>query len=268
MRSKDLHIKRRKRKREKEIRLIIDEISDFISIIPERHPLKILEFGSGAGYQTQQLKKLGDVTATDIYTGENIIKIKDINFLQTSILNTQFKNGEFDLLFSNHVIEHIKDVSTAFKELKRIGKDTSLYAFSVPTNIWLLLSIPAQYYYKLKSILKKILSRETYPKSQNINNKGKDISKQKKDSSNKLYKIVFPQGHGEMCSGFVDCYKHFRIKNWKHLFEENGFSILRIKPLLIYGPTELPIIPTMKAKKKICSSVLFLMKKRMSFPSL
>jgi hypothetical protein len=38
--------------------------------------------------------------------------------------------------------------------------------------------------------------------------------------------------------------------------------VIEVKPLLLYGPSEWPIIPTSTCKTNLCSSVLFLMMKR------
>ncbi|MEJ2719838.1 MAG: methyltransferase domain-containing protein [bacterium] len=101
-----------------------------------------------------------------------------------------FDDGQFDVVFSNHVIEHIDDVTGALREVRRIGAASCIYAF------------------------------------------------------------------------FVDCYRNFKIAGWKRLFSDNGFSVIKIRPLLLYGPSNWPVIPVLNSRKGICSSVLFLMKKQ------
>jgi len=270
MESNESRNDRRRKKREREISIIVDEISNFITNGSENKPIKILEFGSGAGYQTLQLQKLGNVIATDIYTHENITKMDDVKFIQTSIVKTQFNDKEFDLLFSNHVIEHIREIAAAFDELQRIGRDDCLFAFCVPTNIWLLLSIPSQINGKIQLFIKKMFSaisrREPVKPSRNdgevIFNEGTPRGAAcDKNSSGGFLKKLSLTGHGGVYTGFFNCYKHFRVKVWKKLLEENNFSILRIKPILLYSPAEFPIIPTMKPISTLCSSVLFIMKK-------
>ncbi len=270
MKSKNRKDNRRQQKREQEIRLIVNEISKFISADFKDKSLKILEFGCGAGYQTRHLQKLGNVIATDIYTHENITKKDDVKFIQTSIVKTHFEDNEFDLLFSNHVIEHIREIAAAFDELQRIGRDDCLFAFCVPTNIWLLLSIPSQINGKIQLIIKKMFSaishREPVKPSRNdgevIFNEGTPRGAAcDKDSSGGFLKKISLTGHGGVYTEWFDCYKHFRVKVWKKLLEENNFSILKIKPILLYSPAEFPIIPTMKPISTLCSSVLFIMKK-------
>ena len=62
--------------------------------------------------------------------------------MECGITKTPFDSGQFDVIFSNHVIEQVHDLKSAFRETQRIGTSSCIYAFSVPTNIWLLLSIP------------------------------------------------------------------------------------------------------------------------------
>ena len=88
------------------------------------------------------------------------------------------------------------------------------------------------------------------------NNKSGDENKSKSKFANKIR----PRGHG-IYDNFFDCYRRFKIRRWKKFFSENGFKIIKVSPLLLYGTSEWPVIPTMKAIKSLASSVLFLMKK-------
>lgn len=130
-----------------------------------------------------------------------------------------------------------------------------LYAFSVPTHIWLLVSIPALYYNRLKGFCRELFFRKKFDAPAfNTGNNGK--------SQGIMCKIL-PGVHG-VYSDFIECYRSFIPKSWRRLFLKNGFSIVRMEPLLFYGPSEWPILPTTKKLNRlnICSSMLFLMKKQ------
>jgi ubiquinone/menaquinone biosynthesis C-methylase UbiE len=254
----------RKYKREKEISLIIERISNIKKFTNlERKDVNILEFGSGDGFQIPYLRKIGTPIASDIYTSVDIRKMKDVVFYECSITNTPFRDSQFDIIFSNHVIEHIENKQDAFKELKRIGTKDCIYAFSVPTPIWLLLSIPAQYYNKFKKILKPLYifcksKSDVHLEEENgVNSNFTDKMKTKR-----FFSQIFPCGHG-VYEKFVECYRSFKLKEWQRLFNDNGFYIEKIHPLLLYAPSELPIVPTTAFlnKHNIYSSVLFLLTK-------
>jgi SAM-dependent methyltransferase len=201
--------------------------------------------------------------ASDIYISDGIRNMRDIDFVECSITDTPFDEAQFDIVFSNHVVEHIGDIDSAFEELRRIGKPDCIYAFSVPTNIWLLLSIPAEYYDKARSLVRKIssiLCSKKVRRSQNSNARRCDETR----ATRFVRKLGF-SGHG-VHSGFLDCYRSFTIKNWRQLFSQNGFSILKTEPLLLYGASQFPVIPTLRVnllnRLNICSSVLFVMEKK------
>jgi len=240
----------RKRKRELEIELIIQEISDLLEEggSSKTGNMNILEIGSGDGFQIPYLEQIGNVVASDLYLSDDIGKVNRPNFCKCSITNAPFRDGYFDLIFSNHVLEHIEGIGAAFKELKRIGNGNCIYAFSIPTNLWLLLSIPAQYYNKIKWVFKELFLSSSPDR------------RERRGLFDWLLWFFLPKGHGCNTS-FMCCYNSFRIEQWQRLLQANGFSIMKVKPLLLYGPSEWPIAPTKVVNKlNICSSALFLIK--------
>jgi len=262
----NFEVRHRERKRNLEMEIIIKRITPFIG---NKNRLKILEFGSGDGYQIPHLKQLGSVIASDIYPvrdikdtqskseisngvykSDEINRYPDTGFVFCDIRNAPFALSSFGLVFSNHVLEHIREIKLAFAELKRIGRSDCIYAFTVPTNIWLLLSIPAQCY----NMLRRILNKE--PKNK--------ASRRQRETDVEIrgWRRFLPVGHGWQ-KNFLHCFNSFRIKNWQKLFTENGFTIVERVPLLLYAPSEFPIVPTSKflVKQGICSSVMFILKK-------
>jgi len=217
--------KHRKAKREREISLSFEVISDHLNNIRDRSgkELRILEIGSGLGSQLPALSKLGSVTASDIYVSEEMRKlVPDVKFIQCSMLDAPFHENQFDLIYSNHVLEHIEDIDSLFKELQRIGNDDCLYAFAVPTNIWLLLALPAHYLNKLRSFIGRLIS-----KSQKNNPiKNTFIGEESKGSG--LLNFLIPNGHG-VHTNYRECYNFFKIESWLVLFASNGFELVEKK---------------------------------------
>ena len=238
----------RERKRKAEMEIVINRIVPFLR---SGRNIRILEFGSGDGYQIPYLRRLGNVIASDISQNEAIVKnYPDARFTVCDIRRTSFASKSFDLVFANHVLEHIENITGAFDELKRIGTQNCIYAFTVPTSVWLLLSLPAQFYNGMRKLLKKIFKV--------------DIIKRDgvRDARIKGWRRFLPRGHGWR-DNFFDCLKSFRMKNWQNLFCENGFKIKDIEPLLLYAPSEFPIIPTTRflVSNGICSSAIFILNK-------
>lgn len=258
-------LKHKKKKREIEANLIIQHIGHFINEHVEFFTggLDILEFGSGSGYQLKYLSKLGNVVGSDINVNEDVIDfLKNDKFVKCNVSAMPFVKKHFDVIFSNHVIEHIKELEKGFSELKRLGKEHCLYAFSVPTNIWLLLSIPGQYYLKAVGLR----SRKPYNSNTDFtvgNHTNRMITSDNDIRKNGIEKLL-PHGHG-VIRKFVTCYISFKIKSWKELFQRNNFVIQKMYPLLLYSPSSLPIIPTTYRFNRfgLSSSVLFVMQTKL-----
>ncbi len=259
--------KHSKRKRELEISIVIEILEKFLkNRTYSRQKPNILEFGCADGFQIPGLLKIGNVEASDIGTGirDDIRNMDNVNFTECSITNTPYATNQFDILFSNQVIEHIEDLNQGFGEMKRIGKSDCLYAFTVPTNVWLLLSIPASYLSKFRKHVLKIDKKHKSSRS-SVNNNNNNKRKKKRGIFNKLARVISPSGHGVPGEkGFLGCYRYFKIKSWQKLFTDNGFSIIEIHPLLLYAPSSWPIVPTTKklSRFNVCSSVLFIMNKK------
>ena len=258
-------LKHREQKRIIEIKSIIQELKEHLADkdgLERGEPLQILEFGSGEGFQVPFLKELGNVTASDVYTNP-IIKDMDVSFVECGIGNTPFADNTFDIIFSNHVLEHIPDLQAAFKEMKRIGKPGCVYAFSVATSIWLLLAVPVQYAGKFLRIFRKNNRNSQDSKIEDSHVLSEHSSQKKKSLWKKIWNYITPNGHGYNRS-FLKCYKNFRINNWQRLFSNHSFEVVNTIPLLLYAPSEMPYIPTTKrfVKYGICSSVFFILSEK------
>jgi SAM-dependent methyltransferase len=270
LKTKSAEFAHRKAKRLREVELAIQQISRMLDQKSVGAPVfEVLEFGSGDGFQVPFLETIGSVVASDVYVSKSILQKKEnITFVESDITSAPFRTGQFYLVFSNHVMEHVSDLNQAFKELKRIGKADCLFAFAVPTNIWLLLTIPAQYLAKAQRVIRYIRGK-TGARGRRVDPNHQVTSGQQEehtDSSGKrMLRFLLPQGHG-VHQGFMKCFSHFRIKRWGHCFESNGLRVRVVCPLLLYGPSEFPLIPTTAVFSRfgVCSSVLFLLEKRQS----
>ncbi|MBI5772495.1 MAG: class I SAM-dependent methyltransferase [Verrucomicrobia bacterium] len=253
----------RRQKRELEISLAIETLSG-LAPAEKLGRLNVLEFGSGDGFQIPFLQKLGPAVASDVYTSEDIRRRPDIEFHETSITRTPFRDGQFDVIYSNHVMEHIEDMAAACAELRRIGAPGCLYAFSVPTHHWLLFDVPSQYYNKARALLGKFVNRK--PPARSAAKEDEIYGKAqapRRSFAQKLASWILPNGHG-VNGGFLACHRAFKPASWRKLFEEHGFEILRAQPLLRYASSEWPLVPTARVADdaRVFSSILFVLRRK------
>ncbi|MBI2995779.1 MAG: class I SAM-dependent methyltransferase [Candidatus Melainabacteria bacterium] len=94
---------------------------------------KLLDFGCSWGYGTLQLQKSGfDVTGFEISKERvNFGKIKlGLTILDDYSLLHSMKNGSFDIIFSNHVLEHLSNLYSVFETFyKLLNKGGCLIIF-------------------------------------------------------------------------------------------------------------------------------------------
>lgn len=258
----------RQLKRHLEIVRILEELEPFLQDLPQKDTMpQILEFGCGNGFQISYLKKFGKVFATDIYRSKEMLE-KYAAFCESSVTSLPFPDGIFDVIFSSHVVEHLPQPERAFSELHRVAKKECLFVFSVPTNFWLLLSLPAKLIGKMNGLF-GILALRKKDKTAEVDSQ--DLQKRKEMEERlaevvrkrpSLIESIMPKGHG-VYQRFGECYRAFRVRAWSLFFQEAGFTIHTCVPLFLYGPSERPLVPitSWPARFGICSSVLFIMGK-------
>jgi SAM-dependent methyltransferase len=251
------------KRRRWEFDLITSAIKDVIPI-EQIGKLRVLEFGSGPSGGAQYLCQIGDIVVTDIYEHPLLNLPPGVEFRIADIQKTDFSNGEFDILVSNQVLEHLKDLRKAFREMKRIGKENAYYAFGVPTATWLILTIPGQIFKKFENISMRIKAmfgkpNEAWPSESDESEASADEETQSKNSWLSKFMIY---GHG-CYPCFFQCLKFFRIRNWEKIIVDNGLEIVKRIPLLTYGSSHFSIIPMNRflAKCGLSSSYLFICKK-------
>jgi len=106
---------------------------------------KILEIGSGTGRFCIALAKKypnKEIIGID-YTDESVElsnigvqkrNLKNVKFIKANLFNLPFKNGYFDFVFENGVIEHFKNYQDAINEMEKKKKKGGTIA--VNTNNW------------------------------------------------------------------------------------------------------------------------------------
>lgn len=80
---------------------------------------RVLDAAAGRGYLANLIaEKQGSCVAMDIVKGN--LYNDNVTFVEGSLSNIPFEDDSFDTVICTHALEHIKDVTVAVKELKRV----------------------------------------------------------------------------------------------------------------------------------------------------
>ena len=103
---------------------------------------RLLEVGTGSGgiahYFASQASTTFDVDAVDVTDTRQIVEGYRFTLVPSTLL--PFESESFDVILSNHVIEHVGDSSdqiSHLREIRRVLKDDGLVYLAVP-NRWML----------------------------------------------------------------------------------------------------------------------------------
>ena len=171
----------------------------------------ILEIGSGDGYVIERLSIeypnfnfLGLEVEGSFYRNQsNKVKIYDGR-------NLSFLNKKFDLIFSLHVIEHIKDLNSHTNQVKDILNPNGIWINIVPSDTWRLFTTLNYYpslFFNFFSLFKR------YKRFKSSNNKTS-----LKFNKSPFYFLI-PHKHGEKGSVLKE-YFYFKISHWSKTFRQ------------------------------------------------
>jgi len=97
----------------------------------------ILDAGCGIGYLLREIRKKNErckLTGIDFNINVRNIKIPDCDIRISDVNNLQFKNNSFDIVIALDLLEHIKNVNIAIKEIKRVLKPGAKFIITGPTE--------------------------------------------------------------------------------------------------------------------------------------
>jgi len=176
---------------------------------------KILEIGGNDGYLARIFTDWGfEVISIDTNPSSTYFDVKKMN-----ATNLEFKPDSFDLVFSSHVIAHIKDKNLLFNEINRVLKDDGFIIHVVPSNWWSLITNFLHYVLLPRLLYKKIKSKSNSKKF--LKNNDNDISNHKK---NRLKNLLFFHPLGTEKSFIIEIFK-FSKKNWAKMFVSYGYVV-------------------------------------------
>jgi len=127
--------------------------------------LQILDIGSGVGEIALFFTGQNNVFAVDVENQmTDIVKSSNIVFKKVDSEHLPFVDDTFDIIISNHVIEHVGDATLHLAEVKRCLKPTGICYFSTPnrifpkevhTKLWFLHWLPTALFFLVLKVTKR-----------------------------------------------------------------------------------------------------------------
>lgn len=110
-------------------------IEDLVSEAALKGPVSVLEFGAGAGFLLQRLKKAGANRVVAIERSKlavDKLKSKGIEAIEADAAETLLAGHQFDFVFSFHCLEHVKDPLGFMRQKRRFAGEQGRVLVSVP----------------------------------------------------------------------------------------------------------------------------------------
>lgn len=97
---------------------------------------RVLDIGTGAGYIAEHLaSQVKAVTSVDLVDERKVTK--GYTFVKVSNESLPFKDETFDIVISNHVIEHVGNQQLHVKEILRVLKPGGIVYLATPNKNWI-----------------------------------------------------------------------------------------------------------------------------------
>tara|TARA_B100001989_G_scaffold3713_1_gene2510 strand:+ start:60655 stop:61455 length:801 start_codon:yes stop_codon:yes gene_type:complete len=214
--------------RDIEIKYAIHILRNFIDMNNLQNG-SILEIGSGDGYVIGKLsKEYPNLEFLGLEVEGSFYKNKSKIVLNYDGNNLTFLEKKFDLVFSLHVLEHIKDLDNHARQVKNILNPNGFWMNIVPSDTWRLFTT-LNYY---PSLFFKIFS---------LLNRYKTIKNKKNKKASKFNKSPFyfliPHRHGER-GNFITEFFYFKISQWSKILRkiclDNNMALIQSSKIPVF----------------------------------
>jgi len=96
--------------------------------------ISLLDIGTGNGEIARYLSQFYHVVSVDIVDQRDVCD--GFTFVQVNGIALPFADKSFDVVISNHVIEHVENADLHLSEIKRVLKDDGLVYLATPNRFW------------------------------------------------------------------------------------------------------------------------------------
>jgi len=188
----------------------------------------LLELGSGTGDQLRVLTNLCRSAVGLDVAESGYLGVMSGNIRIYDGRNMPFPDRSFDVIFSSHVLEHLRDEETTYREMRRVLRPGGIGLHVVPTSHQRLVNMVAHYPDAVRRLVNKILRRA--PDS--VSPAGNGAARPKYSLRYRIINTLIPPRHGETGNQFTE-YFYLRPAAWRKKLARYGWKVETSQPLRI-----------------------------------
>jgi ubiquinone/menaquinone biosynthesis C-methylase UbiE len=222
------------------------------AIKPYLKPGKFLDVGCGSGYAMKLAKEdLGmEAYGIDPNPGAHGVGRNDTLYMdglqiqQGFSEDIPFPDGSFDVVYSSHVLEHVKDTDKTLQEISRVLKPDGVIIIGMPTATMAFVNAITQYLFTTHQRAVNVFLS-------GVINVGKGSFKE----------IFLPPSHSHTGKSVFFDMRYYRVANWEKMLNRYIVVEKRISPLLYPYPEFRQLFRPVKLNN-FGSSVFFICRKK------
>jgi len=183
---------------------------------------RVLEIGGADGLQANLMASFGcTVSSIDVAPRAHAESYHPVQ--QYDGENIPAEDQSFDIVFSSHVLEHIKFLPELLAEIRRVLKRDGLAIHVLPSSMWRFWTSLAHYPFL---VLHAVGQHEGVPGVAELPTLGGTVGRFGLRHTAKRILLAGP--HGEYSSAFAELY-YFSKRRWLGVFQRHGFRVERIE---------------------------------------
>jgi ubiquinone/menaquinone biosynthesis C-methylase UbiE len=200
--------------RKEELQYVLDRYRDLFT------GKDLLEIGSGTGRQLKTLSHIcksaiGIEVADSLYAPLRVMDIRDYDGE-----NIPFPDRSFDVIFSSHVLEHIRNEHAVYREMHRVIRPNGVSINIVPTHTWRFWTSIIHY----PTLPARALDKFHRMANGNEQNGGGVSETDQRQLGQKWLDFLFPPRHGEFGNRLSEHWL-FHPSAWRKRLESHGWRV-------------------------------------------
>jgi SAM-dependent methyltransferase len=207
------------------------ELERIVEFLPPA--ARVLDFGSGAGYQALRLRELGfTVDAVDLEVPPRAVKpVFAVRSYDGRVL--PFPDAHFDAVMSSNVLEHVRELPLTLSELARVLKPGGVGLHVMPSSTWRLWTTLAEFIAAPRNMLRALTSK---PYGQ-----WAGLTRWQWVVAWSVRPLLF-RPHGEYSCALWELWT-FSRRAWLRRFSASSFDVARVVPLRLWYTGEILLGP-------------------------